>query len=65
MVAFVWPEEGMQMKEEWRFAATEYGGPSGMEGGTVMMLWLFADNLDSIRPTQVCSVCCSSIIIIV
>ena len=38
MVAFVWPEEGMQMKEEWRFAATEYGEPSGMEGGTVMML---------------------------
>ena len=45
----------MQMKEEWRSAATEYGEPSGMEDGTVMMLLLLADNLDYISPTQVCS----------
>ena len=45
----------MQMKEEWRSVAMKCGEPSGMEGGTATMLLLFADNLDSIRPTQVYS----------
>ena len=53
----VWLEEEMQMKEEWKSVAMKCGEPSGMEDGTVMMLPLFADNLDSIRPIQVCPVC--------
>ena len=51
MAIFVWLEEEMQMKEEWRSAAMECGGLSGVEDGTVMMLLSFADNLDFIRPT--------------
>ena len=30
MATFVWLEEGMQMKEEWRSAAMECGGLSGI-----------------------------------
>ncbi len=41
------------MKEEWRSAAMECGELSGMDGGTVLMQLFFADNLDSIKPTQV------------
>ena len=53
MAVFVWLEEGMQVKEEWRSAAM-VGGLSGVqEGGTATMLLLFADNLDSISHTQV------------
>ena len=52
---FVWLEEGMQMKEEWRSAAMECGGLSGMEGGTVVMQLLPVGNLDFISPTQVSS----------
>ena len=44
------------MKEEWRFAAMEYGGQSGMEDGTVMTLLLLVGNLDCISHIQVCSV---------
>ena len=53
MAVFVWLEEGMQVKEEWRSAAMECGGLSGVEDGTATMLWWFADNLDSINHTQV------------
>ena len=53
MAVFVWLEVGMQAKEEWRSAAMEFGGLFGMEGGTVVMLWWFVDNLDSINHTQV------------
>ena len=45
----------MQMKEELRFAAMEYGELFGIVGGTVLMLLLLVDNLDCISPTQVCS----------
>ena len=59
----------MQTKEEWRSAAMECGGPSGVVDGTVMMLLLFADNLGSTRPTQVVyllpvSVCWKFIIVL-
>lgn len=57
MVAFVWLEEGMQTKEEWRYVATDYGGPSGMDIGTVLMLSLFVENLDYTSHTQVCLLC--------
>ena len=54
MAVFVWLEEEMQVKEEWKSAAMEFGGLSGVqEGGTATMLLLFADNLDSISHTQV------------
>ena len=53
MVVFVWLEEGMQEKEEWRFVAVDYGGLSMMVVGTVTMPLLLVDNLDSIRPIQV------------
>ena len=53
---FVWLEEGIQMKEEWRSAATEYVGLSGVQDGTVLMLLLPVGNLDFISPNQVSSV---------
>ena len=53
MVVFVWLEEGMQVKEEWRFVAVDYGGLSMMVVGTVTMPLLLVDNLDSIRLIQV------------
>ena len=56
MATFVWLEEGMQMKEEWRSAATECGELSGMEGGIVVMQLLPVGNSDFISPTQVSSV---------
>ena len=62
MAVFVWLEEGMQVKEEWRSAAMECGGLSGVEDGTATMLWWFADNLDSINHTQVWHVQCISYI---
>ena len=43
------------MKEEWRSAAMECGGLSGMEGGTVLMLLLLVGSLDCISHTLVCS----------
>ena len=42
------------MKEEWSFAAMECGGLYMMGIGIVMVLLLFAGNLDYISPTQVC-----------
>ena len=45
----------MQMKEEWRFAAMECGGLSGMQDGIVVMLLLPVGNLDCISHIQVCS----------
>ena len=43
------------MKEEWRSAAMECGGLSGMEDGTVLMLLLLVGSLDCISHTLVCS----------
>ena len=45
----------MQMKGEWRFVAMEYGGLLTVEVGTVLMLQLFANNLDYTRCIPVCA----------
>ena len=55
MAIFVWLEEGMQMKEEWRSAAMECGGLSIGQGGMVVMLPLLVGNLENITRTLVCS----------
>ena len=45
----------MQTKEEWRSAAMECGGLSGMEGGIVVMLPLLVGSLENISRTLVCT----------
>ena len=61
MAAFVWLEEEIQMKEEWRSAAMDYGGLSGVEDGTVMMLLSLVGSLESISHTLVCKCIAGSI----
>ena len=43
------------MKEEWRSAAMECGGPFMIQDGIVAMLLLLANSLDCISHIQVCS----------
>jgi hypothetical protein len=54
MAAFVWLEEGIRMKEEWRSAAMECGGPFIVQGGIVVMLLSPVGSLESISHTLVC-----------
>ena len=54
MVTFVWLEDRMQMKEEWRSAAMECGGLFILPAGTVLMLELLVGNWDYIRHIPVC-----------
>ena len=55
MDTFVWLEEEIQMKEGWRSAAMECGGPFMIQNGIVVMLLLLANSLDSISHIHVCS----------
>ena len=60
MATFVWLEEEIQTKEEWRSAAMECGGPFMIQDGIVVMLLLLVNSLDSISPIHVCSEICDS-----
>jgi hypothetical protein len=54
MATFVWLEEEIQTKEEWRSAAMECGGPFTVQDGIVVMLLSLVDSLESISHTLVC-----------
>ena len=64
MAIFAWLEVNLYTKEEWKFAAMEYGGLFGLVAGTVLMLKLFARNWDCTKHTPVCMILSALFIII-
>ena len=47
MEKYVWSMEVMPLRDEWKFVSTTHGAQCAMTFGTITMLELSADNLDS------------------